>query len=74
VKPEEKCPSVIYKAFDEQWRRRGIGKRLVEEAFAQVGAERMDLISSDESLNFYGSLNHKEQVGFRIYPAGVEAS
>jgi ribosomal protein S18 acetylase RimI-like enzyme len=59
-------------AVDEKWRRGGIGRGLVEEAFARVGAERMDLISSDESLDFYRSLKHREQVGFRIYPARVE--
>ena len=55
-------------AVDERWHRRGIGRRLVEEAFARVGAVRMDLIASDESLDFYRSLRHREQVGFRIYP------
>ena len=59
-------------AVDEKWRRRGVGRRLVEEAFARLGVERMDLISSDESLSFYRSLKHREQVGFRIYPGGVE--
>ncbi len=41
-------------------RRRGIGRRLVEEAFPRVGAVRMGLIASDESLYFYGSLRHRE--------------
>jgi len=59
-------------AVDERWRRRGIGKGLVEEAFARVGAGRMDLIASDESLDFYRSLEHREQAGFRIYPERVE--
>ena len=54
-------------AVDEGWHRRGVGRGLVEEAFARVGAERMDLIASDESLAFYRSLKHREQVGFRIY-------
>jgi ribosomal protein S18 acetylase RimI-like enzyme len=54
-------------AVDEGWHRRGVGRGLVEEAFARVGAERMDLIASDESLAFYGSFKHREQVGFRIY-------
>lgn len=54
-------------AVGEKWRRRGIGRRLVEEAFARTGAERLDLIASDESLDFYRSLRHREQVGFRIY-------
>jgi ribosomal protein S18 acetylase RimI-like enzyme len=59
-------------AVDERWRRRGIGKGLVQEAFARVGAERMDLIASDESLDFYRSLRHREQAGFRIYPERAE--
>ena len=61
-------------AVDHRWRRRGIGRGLVEEAFARVGAVRMDLIASDESLDFYRSFEHREQVGFRVYPAGVEKS
>lgn len=28
----------------------------------------MDLIASDESLDFYRKFKHREQVGFRIYP------
>ncbi len=54
-------------AVDERWHRGGVGRGLVEEAFARVGAERMDLIASDESLAFYRSFKHREQVGFRIY-------
>ncbi len=54
-------------AVDRKWRRWGIGKGLVDEAFARTGAERMDLIASDESLEFYRSFAHREQVGFRIY-------
>lgn len=55
-------------AVDEKWRRRGVAKRLVEEALERTGTERMDLIASDESLDFYKALEHREQVGFRIYP------
>ncbi|MDQ3377649.1 MAG: GNAT family N-acetyltransferase [Actinomycetota bacterium] len=55
-------------AVDEKWRCRGVGRGLVEEAFARVGAGRMDLTSSDEGLDFYRTLKHREQVGFRIYP------
>lgn len=58
--------------MDEGWRRRGVGRGLVEEAFARVGAGRMDLIASDESLDFYRSLRHREQAGFRIYPGREE--
>ncbi|HKH11643.1 MAG TPA: GNAT family N-acetyltransferase [Rubrobacter sp.] len=54
-------------AVDEGWRRGGVGRGLVGEAFARVGARRMDLIASDESLAFYRSFEHREQAGFRIY-------
>jgi ribosomal protein S18 acetylase RimI-like enzyme len=59
-------------AVDEGWHRRGIGRGLVEEAFARVGARRLDLIASDESLEFYRSFRHREQVGFRIYAEDEE--
>ncbi|MGI8910936.1 MAG: GNAT family N-acetyltransferase [Rubrobacteraceae bacterium] len=55
-------------AVDERWRRRGVAGKLVEEAFERTGTGRMDLIASDESLDFYRSLAHREQAGFRIYP------
>jgi len=61
-------------AVDEAWRRRGVGRGLVDEAFARVGARRMDLIASDESLAFYRTLKHREQVGFRIYAEDEEGS
>jgi len=59
-------------AVDEKWRRGGIGRGLIKEAFARVGVGRMDLIASDESLDFYRSLRHREQAGFRIYPERAE--
>jgi ribosomal protein S18 acetylase RimI-like enzyme len=47
-------------------RRQGIGGRLVEEAFARCGAERIDLLSlADE---FYERLPHRRMSGFRLYP------
>lgn len=61
-------------AVDEGWRRRGVGRGLVREAFARVGARRMDLIASDESLHFYRTFGHREQVGFRIYAEEKEAA
>lgn len=46
----------------------GIGKRLVEEAFARAGGVRIDLISTESSDGFYESFEHKRFPGFRIYP------
>ena len=48
-------------------RREGIGSRLICEAFARSGAERVDLITED-APDFYRSFAHKEWYGFRIYP------
>lgn len=55
-------------AVDEEWRREGVARGLVEEGFRRLGAARMDLTSSDEALNFYRTFAHREQVGFRLYP------
>jgi ribosomal protein S18 acetylase RimI-like enzyme len=49
-------------------RRRGIGKRLVEETFARSGAERVDLYAGENSDDFYRSFDHKTFPGYRIYP------
>jgi ribosomal protein S18 acetylase RimI-like enzyme len=48
-------------------RRRGIARDLLSYAVKRVGARRIDLIT-DTSQDFYRSLDHKEQFGFRIYP------
>ena len=50
-------------------RRRGIGRRLVEESFARSGAERVDLYAGENSDDFYRSFDHKTFPGYRIYPA-----
>ncbi len=49
-------------------RRRGIARRLVEEAFRRCGAERIDLVSTEGADDFYRSFMHLELPGFRIYP------
>jgi ribosomal protein S18 acetylase RimI-like enzyme len=49
-------------------RRKGIGKKLVEEAFARSGAQRVDLLALNESEDFYGSFDHRTMPGYRIYP------
>jgi predicted N-acetyltransferase YhbS len=50
-------------------RRRGIGRRLVDEAFARTGARRLDLLTEDEGPSFYRRLEGREMKGFRLYPA-----
>ena len=37
----------------------GVGKRLIEEAFARSGAQRVDLLALDESDGFYRSFDHR---------------
>jgi ribosomal protein S18 acetylase RimI-like enzyme len=49
-------------------RRRGIGRRLIEEAFARSGAQRIDLVSTEGAEDFYRSFAHRAFPGFRIYP------
>ena len=49
-------------------RGRGVGKKLVEEAFARSGAQRVDLLAVDESEDFYRSFRHRKMPGYRIYP------
>lgn len=55
-------------AVDRDCRMQGIGRRLVEEAFARCGAERVDLISTEGSEDFYKSFPHHTFPGYRIYP------
>jgi len=55
-------------------RRAGVGRRLVEEAFARSGAQRVDLLALDESEEFYGSFDHRTMPGYRIYPGDPSGS
>jgi ribosomal protein S18 acetylase RimI-like enzyme len=57
--------SLILVAGDR--RRRGIGGRLVREAFARAGGKRMDL-AADDAPEFHRSFRHREMAGFRIIP------
>ncbi|MGO8957614.1 MAG: GNAT family N-acetyltransferase [Streptosporangiaceae bacterium] len=47
-------------------RGQGIGTRLISEAFAASGAERIDLLSAADG--FYEKLPHRRLPGFRLYP------
>ncbi|HZC26099.1 MAG TPA: GNAT family N-acetyltransferase [Actinopolymorphaceae bacterium] len=53
-------------------RRGGIGRRLIDAAFADSGAERIDLLATEESADFYRRLRHFEFVGFRVYPKAAD--
>ena len=52
-------------------RQRGIGRRLLEYAFARSGAKYVDLVSTEGAHGFYRSFEHKEFPGFRLYPRSV---
>jgi GNAT superfamily N-acetyltransferase len=47
-------------------RRRGVGRDLIEAAFAACGAERLDLLSAADG--FYERLPHQRWSGFRLHP------
>lgn len=53
-------------------RRRGIGKTLIEEAFARSGGQRVDVMSEDDAAEFYRSFRCSEFIGFRVYPESGE--
>lgn len=50
-------------------RGQGIGKRLIEAGFAASKAERMDLLSTPESEDFYRRFPHREVTGLRLFRA-----
>ena len=52
------------------YRRRGIGRELVRDAFKRTGAKRgVDLVT-DSADAFYRSFRHHEFHGYRVYPEG----
>ncbi|HEY6739240.1 MAG TPA: GNAT family N-acetyltransferase [Actinopolymorphaceae bacterium] len=55
-------------------RGRGIGRRLVREAFEASGAVRIDLLSTPDSNGFYRGLPHTDFAGFRLYPSSGAVS
>lgn len=54
-------------------RGRGIGRKLIEDAFVRSGAQRVDLLALDESESFYRSFRHRTLSGYRIYPGDDQA-
>lgn len=54
-------------AVHHAYRRKGIGRALLEYAAPLTGAQRIDLVT-DSAEDFYSSFDHKKLSGFRIYP------
>jgi ribosomal protein S18 acetylase RimI-like enzyme len=54
-------------AVHKHYRRKGVGRDLVEYVFPLTGAQRMDLVTHDAG-DFYRSFEHRTFEGFRIYP------
>ncbi len=54
--------------IDRDLRRRGIGSRLVREAFARCGGQWVDLLSTEGADAFYRSFRYQSFPGYRIYP------
>ncbi|HEX6248256.1 MAG TPA: GNAT family N-acetyltransferase [Nocardioidaceae bacterium] len=54
-------------AVHPEHRRRGIARLLTVATFQATGTKRMDLIS-DDAQGFYETFEHKQMLGFRIYP------
>ncbi|HZT84846.1 MAG TPA: GNAT family N-acetyltransferase [Gaiellaceae bacterium] len=52
----------------ETQRRQGVGRALIEEAFAQSGARRLDVLAEEGSEAFYRSFEHRRFAGYRLYP------
>jgi ribosomal protein S18 acetylase RimI-like enzyme len=55
-------------AVDGRFRGQGTGRALVIEALRLAGGERIDLLSEDEAVEFYGSFPNFQEPGFRLYP------
>ncbi len=56
-------------AVRPSYRLRGIGRRLVDEAFRESGAQYLNLVSTEGADDFYRSFAYRDFPGFRIYPA-----
>ena len=49
-------------------RRKGVARHLVTRAFRCAGAKWLDLCAEAGSEQFYRSFQHREGLGFRVYP------
>lgn len=52
----------------KQYRKLGIGRKLIEKGTKLCGAKRLDVLSVPESTGFYKSIPGKEWVAFSLYP------
>lgn len=50
------------------YRRRGVARVLVREAFRAAGSKWLDLVSEPGSEEFYRSFVNQQRIGFRLYP------
>jgi ribosomal protein S18 acetylase RimI-like enzyme len=64
------CSYISLIAVVKEYRGRGVGKRLVEEAFNRSGSTRygLDLLSTEGAKGFYQSFAYRSWPGYRIYP------
>ncbi len=51
-------------------RGQGVGRRLIQQAFATSGAERIDLLSTPEAEAFYRGFPHHDLLGVRLFKSG----
>lgn len=58
-------PAII---VHREYRRMGIGRSLIEKAFARTGSQRVDLLADPDVFSFYRSFKNQEIAAFRIYP------
>jgi GNAT superfamily N-acetyltransferase len=54
-------------AVHRSYRRKGVGRALLEYATPLTGASRVDLVT-DTAEDFYSTFEHRTFNGFRIYP------
>ncbi len=54
-------------AVKANYRRQGIGQKLIAFGLYQSGGTRMDLVTND-AQEFYQSMKHSPKFGFRLYP------
>ena len=52
----------------ESHRGGGVGRELVAALFGRSGMERIDLLAEPDAAGFYRRLQHRELIGFRLYP------